>query len=89
MIKRDELKGPSCLTAAEDDEPIFTLRANDEQAPSIVRAWAYAYRNDKILRCEYTPKREAKFVEAMVLAGLMEKWKNARSSPSNQRPDHE
>ena len=37
MIKRLELIGPSCLTSAADDEPIFVLKSTDELAPSIVR----------------------------------------------------
>ena len=78
MIKRLELIGPSCLTNAADDEPIFVLRANDEQAPTIVRAWAYAYRSAKQQRGEYTLGRRAKFEEAISLACKMESWKSAR-----------
>jgi len=43
MIKSKEIEGPSCLTAAADDEPLFVLRANDEVAAYIVNQWAYAY----------------------------------------------
>lgn len=78
MIKRDELTGPSCLTNAADDEPLFVLRANDEQAPGIVRAWAYAYRSDKQQRGKYFDAAIRKFEEAIALAGQMERWKSAQ-----------
>lgn len=72
MIKRDEIKGPSCLTKAEDDEPLFVLRANDRLAPQIVRQWAAAYRiskGDTISALQLT-----KYYEALALAKAMEKW---------------
>jgi len=40
MLKRDELANPeSCINKAADDEPVFVLRANDENAPAIVLEW--------------------------------------------------
>ncbi len=79
MIKRDEIAGPSCLTSAADDEPIFTLRANDELAPEIVRAWAYEYFDSKKDdRFNVTDAQRAKFREALALANQMEAWKAAR-----------
>lgn len=39
--KAQELADPnSCLNKAADDEPVFTLRAQDRFAPAIVSAWA-------------------------------------------------
>ena len=44
MIKNEELNNQkSCLNQAHSDEPIFTLRANDELAPDVVRVWAGRY----------------------------------------------
>ena len=79
MIKRDVLIGPSCLTAANEDEPLFVLRANDELAPIIVRSWAYAYRRDKRERGEYTLERMKKFEDAMACASAMEQWKHSQA----------
>lgn len=74
MLKRLELKGPSCLTNAADDEPIFVLKSTDELAPNIVRAWAAAYKTRKEAAGQFTPAREAKYHEAMALATDMEIW---------------
>jgi hypothetical protein len=74
MIKTQELAGPSCLTAAADDEPLFVLRANDELAPEIVRRWAYAYYNAKGGQFRMTPPQLAKCDEAFALARAMERW---------------
>jgi len=78
MIKRDELKGPSCLTNAADDEPLFVLRANDELAPSIVLEWAINYHKAKVAAGEWTPARQAKYDEAVRLSVAMRKWKEQR-----------
>lgn len=89
MIKHLELIGPSCLTSAKDDEPIFVLRANDELAPKIVRAWALDYYNSKCAQnfnashaeglpehdWELTPKQGAKYQEALQLADQMDAWR--------------
>lgn len=42
MTKREVLVGPSCLTRALDDEPIFVLRGKDPCAPSAILAWAFS-----------------------------------------------
>jgi hypothetical protein len=73
MKKADELRGPSCLTRAADDEPLFVLRANDDLAPNIVREWAHEYLLRK--RGNFTPQNSAKFLEALQLALDMERWK--------------
>lgn len=75
MRKTDELRGPSCLTNAKDDEPIFVLKSTDELAPAIVREWALRYRTQKTQAGEWAPKREAKFTEALDLADQMEAWR--------------
>src|SRR5271166_5743150 len=84
MRKSDELKGPSCLTNAADDEPLFVLRANDELAPKIVRAWALDYYNSKCFenhvanfKWELNASQAAKYQEARALAEDMKRWKEA------------
>lgn len=72
MIKTKEIAGPSCLTSASDDEPLFVLRANDECAPGIVRAWAEAYKTLK--GPLWSLKQVAKYDEALALATAMEDW---------------
>jgi hypothetical protein len=82
MIKSLELKGPSCLTSARDDEPIFVLRSNDELAPLVVRFWATQYFKLKMKQPGgMTPKQRAKQAEALQLANMMPVWraKNAKS----------
>ena len=77
MIKSAELKGPSCLTQAADDEPLFVLRANDESAPRIVRIWALGYYEAKTAAGEITPLQRQKYQDALSLAHAMEDWKKA------------
>jgi len=76
MIKHLEIAGPSCLTRADSNEPLFVLRANDELAPLIVRRWANLYISSKGVFA--TKEQIAKFSEAMALAEQMESWKAAR-----------
>lgn len=76
MIKSDEIKGPSCLTNATDDEPVFVLRANDELAPDIVRLWAAMYKHQKQAACRNGLNYDqiAKHKEALNLADQMDHW---------------
>src|SRR5208282_304855 len=82
MIKRLELIGPSCLTKAADDEPVFVLRANDELAAPIIRLWAERYYHLKMNE-QYTLPQErithifTKYEEALALARMMDEWRNA------------
>ena len=79
MIKKLELVGPSCLTNAEDDEPIFVLRANDELAPEVVFYWARLYLTKKMSNPDgVTEKQKAKWAEAVTIARMMEKWLEAK-----------
>jgi hypothetical protein len=75
MIKSKEIAGPSCLTSAADDEPVFVLRANDELAPQIVRCWAERYLTQKFH--DISPRQIDKVKEAYFLAKQMEEWKRA------------
>ena len=78
MIKRLELFGPSCLTRADAEEPLFMLRANDELASQIVRRWANIYISSKGVFA--TPAQIAKFTEAMELANEMDTWRAQRGA---------
>jgi hypothetical protein len=81
MLNRDEIKGPSCLTNAADDEPVFVLRANDEIAPEVVLYWAGLYTQRKMLERggdQLTAKQLAKREEAVRLADQMTAWKRTQ-----------
>ena len=76
MIKTAEIIGPSCLTNAHEDEPLFVLRANDELAPGVVRAWATQYLQTKSRQMNgATLAQNDKYSQAMSLAKQMEEWK--------------
>lgn len=67
-----------CLESAQDDEPLFVLRAQDELAPTLVREWA----ND--LEAALDPGERdqvaAKVEEARRIASLMEDWQHANGA---------
>lgn len=65
------LEGKGCLGKAADDEPVFTLRAQDISAPALVRAWA----NKAAGHLGYT---HPKVIEAIKLAEAMEAWPNRK-----------
>lgn len=86
MIKSKEIAGPSCLTRARDDEPIFVLRANDELAPITVNFWATQYFKQKNRQSGgITTKQREKHFEAVRLADDMHRWRqrNATAQISN------
>lgn len=78
-----------CYAAADPDEPIFILRANDELAPIIVRMWTLMRNKapmDMLVDLVATGHREAlqksemsyeKFAEAIKCASDMEEWKKS------------
>lgn len=76
MLKRDELATQtSCLNRAADDEPIFVLRANDENAPAAVIGWTRDYIYAKGGWDKMTELQKKKIEEATSLAGKMRVWK--------------
>jgi hypothetical protein len=77
MIKSLELTGPSALTRAADDEPLFVLRAHDQLAPDLVRAWAERYRAHKAKTPPLTDREYRKYLEALSIAEMMEAWRKA------------
>jgi hypothetical protein len=86
MLKADEIRGPSCLTSALDDEPIFVLRANDELAPQLVRWWSALYQEQKSkAHGGMSAREDAKYIEAQRLAGTMEDWRAKRIAERRQR----
>jgi hypothetical protein len=66
--KRDD----SCRDKAADDEPLFTLRAHDMLAPSIVRAWADA--------AKLAGSPASKVDDALHTANEMDAWQAANGS---------
>lgn len=75
MLKRHEVANPeSCLNKADDNEPVFVLRANDPLAPSIVSAWARDYIVEKGGWSNMSDNQKKKYTEAMDLAGHMRIW---------------
>jgi hypothetical protein len=76
MLKRDELATQtSCLNRAADDEPVFVLRANDENAPAIVCTWARDYLESKGGYGNAAAVQIAKYEEAIQLASQMRVWR--------------
>lgn len=76
MLKSLELATQtSCLNRAADDEPIFVLRANDENAPGAVIGWTRDYIYDKGGWDKLTELQKKKVEEATQLAGQMRIYK--------------
>lgn len=76
MIKRDELgTQTSCLNRADDDEPLFVLRANDENAPAIVLEWMRCYVRSKGNVASMSSLQLKKAREAEQIASDMRVWK--------------
>jgi len=75
MIKERELALPtSCLNKAQDDEPIFVLRAKDLLAADVVRIWAMmAHRSSHEIW---------KIKEAREVANQMDMWRASRNTES-------
>lgn len=65
----------SCLGRAADDEPIFVLRANDENAPAIVCTWARDYLESKGGYGKASGVQIAKYEEAIQVASAMRVYK--------------
>ena len=78
--------GPfDCHGAAEDNEPIFTLRANDPLAADLVREWARRF----VVRTLYeidSRTAKAKYLEAIDCADEMDRWRSATASGSTPAP---
>jgi hypothetical protein len=72
--------------AAEPDEPIFTLRANDPTAPAMVRGWAMN-RVHAIFQGHKpnTPDQWHKVSEAVTCAFDMEVWRANKYAAEHER----
>lgn len=80
MIREREIADPnSCLNRAVPGEPVFVLRANDENAPGIVAEWAEQYRREKGGVTLMTQAQYKKYTEALELATAMREWKKVRA----------
>lgn len=75
MNKLQLIAGPSCLTNANADEPVFLLRANDELAPLVVRRWAYKYLALKGGITLITSEQLGKFNDALRVADAMDAYR--------------
>ena len=58
------------LGKAQDDEPIFVLRAQDTLAPALVRRWAD--------EAERAGCPAVKVIEARAVADAMEQWQSRK-----------
>ena len=63
-------EGCPCYDAAGDDEPIFTLRAQDVLSPDVVEFWIEQARQRGV--------NEDKLAEAQRCADAMRAWSNRR-----------
>ena len=70
-----------CYASADENEPIFILRANDPLAPVLVREWCRQYSLKKGFKL--TPKQQEKVQEAFQVAGAMEAWKRGKDAARN------
>lgn len=76
MLKKDEIANPnSCLNRAQDDEPIFVLKASDASAPTVIVEWCSHYHERHRKAKTLTKERLAKESEALKLARQMEAWR--------------
>lgn len=76
MTKSQEISDPnSCINKAEDDEPVFVLRANDPLMPKVVQFWANEYQQMKVaLNGVLTDAQYEKFREALDIADNARDW---------------
>ncbi len=80
MIKHMELAElNSCLNKAEDDEPIFVLRAKDPVAVATILHWC----NLRVENGKNQPG-DAKLAEAMRLCNQIAEWREAQLRANNQ-----
>lgn len=79
MTREELLSGPSCLTNALPDEPLFVLRANDELAQEIVYEWAQRYRALKTRDGQdLSHMQTVKYEDAMRVCDQMLLWRKGR-----------
>lgn len=62
-----------CYEKLDGDEPYFILRANDRQAPALVRAWAKE--RERVAANSDDLEDLEKAVEATILSYQMEFWR--------------
>ena len=73
-----------CYAKAAEDEPIFTLRANDEFAPILVRLWVEFHQAKYGHFCNHEDHQ--KEMEALDIANEMQAWKRLSNKP-DEKPD--
>lgn len=90
MKKKDEIaKLSSCLNRAEEEEPLFVLRANDELASLAVLLWAGHYRIKKMQEQGgmLMQAQQRKYEEALALAAEMKEWNRAKENGDGSDTD--
>lgn len=65
----------SCWNRADDQEPVFILRANDYEAPATVILWAQRYMIAKGGWANMTDEQRRKYADALGVARDMRDWK--------------
>jgi hypothetical protein len=79
MLKFQEIADArSCLNHAENEEPVFVLRANDENAPDSIRHWVHLYVFSKGGYLRMNATQRAKADEAYAVARQMEDWRKIK-----------
>ncbi len=68
----------SCWNKAENDEPVFVLRANDPVAPANIILWAQQYLSSKGGYHRLTLAQAEKYNRAMNTAQAMKEWRNKK-----------
>lgn len=75
--------GPiDCYAAAEPDEPIFVLKANDPLAPNVIDMWADMRERESLalyrigaISSERLGEKIQKAIQARIVARQMREWK--------------
>ena len=74
MIKREEIREPtSCLNRAEDDEPLFVLRAKDICGAETVMFWCSLR-----LSAGKNQDGDDQIVDALRIVKAMTEWRHTR-----------
>jgi len=68
----------SCWSRAEDDEPVFVLKATDASAPDLVRRWAVDYKKLKVRLGCFGSREAEKYNDALSTADAMVEWRNTQ-----------
>jgi hypothetical protein len=80
MTKTENINNPhSCWNRAEDDEPVFVLRAHDPLATELVRDWCKQYMLSKGGFGGMTRAQLHRYHDAQNVADAMYDWLNRKA----------